>query len=157
MAEFRALQTWAGELLRKLDPTQQRRLLTHIARELRRTNSQRMRAQQDPQGAAWEPRKPPSAQLRSRKELLRQQTKQKQPMFAKLRQAKYLKARATPNAAVVEFAGRAQRIAAVHHFGLIDAVNPGGPRYRYPARELIGIAEPDLHAVRDALLDHLRA
>jgi hypothetical protein len=47
-------------------------------------------------------------------------------MFANLRQAKYLKACSQDGAAVAELAGRAQPIGRVHHFGEIDAENPGG-------------------------------
>ena len=152
MADFTALETWAADMLAKLQPTQQRRLLVDMARRLRTANSQRMRAQTDPEGQAWEPRKPPGPALRSKRERLRQAARQRQPMFAKLRQQKHLKARAQGGAAVVEFMGRAQRIARVHHFGETDAVNPGGPQYTYPARELLGITDDDANALRDALL-----
>lgn len=154
MAEFKALEDWAGDLLLKLEPGQVRRLQLDVARGLRKSNAARMRAQTDPEGNRWEPRKAPGT-LRSKREQLRQQAKQRQPMFAKMRQARNLKARAQGEAAVVEIANRAQRIARVHHFGEVDAVNPGGPQYRYPARELIGIAPADIDALRDVLLRHL--
>jgi len=154
MADFTALETWAADMLAKLQPTQQRRLMVDMARRLRAANSQRMRAQTDPEGQAWEPRKPPGPALRSKREQLRQAAKQRQPMFAKLRQQKNLKARAQGGAAVVEFMGRAQRIARVHHFGETDAVNRAGPQYTYPARELLGITDDDANTLRDALLAH---
>ena len=156
MADFLALESWAGALLAKLQPAQRRRMLVDVARRLRTANTQRMRAQTDPEGQPWEPRKAPSASLRSQRLRLRQQARQRQPMFAKLRQAKHLKARAAGDAAVVEFARRAQRIARVHHFGETDAVNPGGPQYTYPARELLGISQADAATLMDALLDHLK-
>lgn len=156
MAELDALETWATELLRKLQPAERRRLLTHVARTLRSSNASRMQAQTDPEGNAWEPRKPPGQGLRNKRKRIRQQAKQGKPMFAKLRRASMLKATSTEGAAVVEFAARAQRIARVHHFGLDDAVQPGGPRYRYPARELLGIAPNDIQALRNALVDHLK-
>lgn len=155
MADFTVLEDWAGELLRKLQPSEVRRLQLDIARGLRKANSQRMRAQTDPDGNRWEARKAPGPALRSKREQLRQQAKQRQPMFAKMRQARNLKARAQGDAAVVEIAGRAQRIARVHHFGEVDAVNPGGPQYRYPARELLGITPADIEALHDTLLRHL--
>ncbi|UYL85414.1 virion morphogenesis protein [Acidovorax phage Alfacinha1] len=157
MAELKALETWAEDLLAKLQPVQRRRLLVDLARRLRTMNAQRMRAQTDPDGAAWEARKPPGDNLRSKRQKLRQQARQGQPMFAKLRQHKHLKARAEGGAAVVTFAGRAERIARVHHFGETDAVNPGGPRYKYPARPLLGITAEDGQALRDVLIDHLNA
>jgi phage virion morphogenesis protein len=157
MADIQALETWAAGLLQKLAPAQRRRLLTDIARQLRSANTQRMRAQTDPEGQAWEPRKSPGPALRSQRERLRQQARAREPMFAKLRRAKHLKARTQGGAAVVEFIGRAQRIARVHHFGEPDAVNPGGPRYTYPARELLGISRDDYDRIRDTLLAHLRS
>lgn len=152
MADLSTLETWAETLLAKLQPQQRRRLLVDIARRLRADNAKRMRAQTDPEGSAWEPRKAPGPALRSRRERLRQEARQRAPMFAKLRQAKNLKARGQEGAAVVEFAGRAQRIARVHHFGETDAVNPGGPRYDYPARPLLGINADDAERVRDAVV-----
>lgn len=155
MADLSALETWATTLLAKLQPQQRRRVLVDIARRMRTDNTKRMRTQTSPEGTAWERRKPPGPALRSRREQIRQQAQQRAPMFAKLRQAKNLKARGMAGAAVVEFAGRAQRIARVHHFGEADAVNPGGPKYTYPARELLGITQADAEKVRDLLLQHL--
>ncbi|RYH44366.1 MAG: phage virion morphogenesis protein [Alcaligenaceae bacterium] len=155
MAEFTALEDWAGDLLRKLQPSQVRRLQLDIARGLRKSNAGRMRAQTDPDGNRWEARKAPGQTLRSKREQLRQKAKQRQPMFAKMRQARNLKARAQGDTAVVEIAGRAQRIARVHHFGEVDSVKPGGPVYRYPARELLGISSADLGALRDTLVRYI--
>ncbi|SFE10195.1 phage virion morphogenesis protein [Paracidovorax konjaci] len=155
MADLSALETWAGDILAKLEPVQRSRLLVDVARRLRTANAQRMRAQQDPDGTAWEPRKPPGPALRSQRERVRQAAKQRQPMMAKLRQVRNLKAKGEAGTAVVEFAGRAERIARVHHFGEVDAVKPGGPRYQYPARPLLGITESDLQTVRDVVLRYL--
>ena len=71
MAEFQALETWAADMLAKLQPAQQRRLMVDMARRLRTANSQRMRAQTDPEGQAWEPRKKPAQALRGKREQLR--------------------------------------------------------------------------------------
>ena len=78
-------------------------------------------------------------------------------MFEKLRRPKWLKAKAESGAAVVEFAGRAARIAAVHHRGLADEVKPGGPTYRYPARPLLGISEADTDKLVGTILDYLHS
>lgn len=58
-------------------------------------------------------------------------------MFVKLGTPKHLKAMATLNEAMVGFVGRAERIARVHQFGLMDRVTSGGPNYRYPNRVLL--------------------
>ncbi|RYF02236.1 MAG: phage virion morphogenesis protein [Comamonadaceae bacterium] len=152
MADFTALEDWAGDLLRKLQPSQVRRLQLDIARGLRKSNAGRMRAQTDPDGNRWEARKAPGQALRSKREQLRQKAKKRQPMFAKMRQVRHLKARAQGDAAVVEIAGRAQRIARVHHFGESDKVSPRGASYKYPARELLGISSTDLIALRQLLI-----
>lgn len=60
-------------------------------------------------------------------------------MFVKLRTAKYLKAVARPGSASVEFEGRVQRIARVHHYGLRDRVTRKGPEAQYSQRRLLGI------------------
>ena len=156
MADFRAIEDWAGHLLGKLDGTSRRRLAVDIARRLRTRNTQRMREQTDPDGNAWQARKPPGPALRSRRERIRQQAQQRKPMFAKLRMLRNIKARSEGgNTAVVEFTSRAQRIARVHHNGERDAVNPGGPMYDYPARELLGISDTDRDWLREYLLDYL--
>lgn len=155
MNELQPLENWAAALLAQLQPAQRRRLLTDVARRLRSVNAQRMRAQTDPDGQAWQPRKPPGPALRSKRERLRQEAQLKKPMFSKLRQAKHLKARAEGGSAVVEFASRAQRIARVHHWGEADAVKPGGARVQYPARPLLGISEADADGLRELLLDRL--
>ncbi len=47
------------------------------------------------------------------------------------------------NAVTVGYEGSTARIAAVHHFGAVDAVSEGGPRVRYPARPLLAISGED--------------
>ena len=47
----------------------------------------------------------------------------KREMFAKLRTHRYMKAKGTADEALVEFAGRVQRIARVHQEGLRDRPN----------------------------------
>ena len=152
--DLTALEDWAANLLQQMQPTQRRRLTLDIARQLRRSQTANMRAQHGPDGEAWEPRKK-STGLRSARARIRQAAKASQPMFAKLRLARHIKAVGTGNEAVVMFAGRAARIARVHHFGETDDVKPGGPRYNYPARPLLGITNADRERLRDLLLEHL--
>lgn len=57
MAELQALEAWAESCLRKLGPAGRKRLTLQIARELRATNTRRMRAQRGPDGETWEARK----------------------------------------------------------------------------------------------------
>lgn len=42
------------------------------------------------------------------------------------------------------------------HAGLRDEVEPGGPEYQYPTRELRGLTNAEREQVKDLLLQHLR-
>lgn len=147
--DLQRLESWLAPLLHKLEPAQSRQLAREVARNLRKANQQSMAAQTSPEGQAWEPRK---HRARDAKGKLRQG-----PMFRKLRNAKSLKAQAFGSEAVVQFVGRAERIARTHHFGLRDFVSPGGAQYDYPARPLLGITQEQIEQISDLILKHLTA
>lgn len=73
-------------------------------------------------------------------------------MFAKLRTTKYLKTSASADSASVQFEGKVQRIARVHHYGLRDRVSRNGPEVRYAVRKLLGINEEVETLTQDILL-----
>lgn len=141
------LNDWLTPLINKLEPSQRLRLAKEVAKEVRKSNQANMAAQQAPDGTPWQPRK---NKLRDSRGRLRQG-----PMFPKLRTARHIKTQGLPNEAVVQFVGRTARLAAVHHFGLRDRVSAGGAEYSYPARELLGISDPTIEAIRDIVLHHL--
>lgn len=150
MAEsLQSLESWLAPLLHSLQPAERRRLAREVATQVRKGNQQTMAAQQGPDGQAWAPRKSRSRDARGK---LRQG-----PMFRKLRAARHLKAQAFTDAAVVQFVGRAERIARVHHFGLRDRVKPGGADYHYPARPLLGINAQQVEQIADLVLGRLAA
>lgn len=151
MDDLQRLEDWVAPLLARLSATERRGLARTVARDLRAANAATMRAQQAPDGTAWKKRK---KKLRDERGRVRKE-RRSQDMFVKLRAAKHLRAQATPSEAVVAFAGRAERIARVHHYGLDDKVEPGGPTYRYPTRELLGITDGQIERIRDLLLTHL--
>lgn len=142
------LEDWAGALLAKLQPAARRQLARTVAIDLRRSQQQRIAAQQNPDGSAYAPRKP--KQLRGKKGRIKRAR-----MFIKLRQAKHLKATGDAQQATVQFLGRASRIARIHQYGETAEVAPGGPRVRYPRRELLGFTASDRERIRDRLIDHL--
>ncbi|MNN48844.1 Phage virion morphogenesis family protein [compost metagenome] len=117
-----------------------------MASEIRRRQAVRIAEQRNPDGSAYEPRKP---QLRLRPGRIRR------AMFMRLRTARFMKAQSDESAAVVTFVGNAQRIAAVHQFGLRDRVNKGGLEVKYPQRELLGFADEDVDRIADMVLFHL--
>ncbi|MBI2306095.1 MAG: phage virion morphogenesis protein [Rhodocyclales bacterium] len=142
------VESFAAGLIAALEPGARRQLAREIAHLLRGSQQRRIAAQQNPDGSAYEPRKP---QLRLRN----QKGKVRRTMFSKLRTARFMKASATPTAAVVGFAAEVERIARVHQFGLRDRVNRRGLEADYPARRLLGITEADEAAIRDLIVPHL--
>ncbi|CAD0313925.1 phage virion morphogenesis protein [Xanthomonas hortorum] len=146
MDELTALENWAAPLLARLQPGERRTLARKIGTELRRSQSQRVGKQQAPDGSPYAPRK---QQLRQKSGRIK-----RAKMFAKLRQAKFFKVSASPNAVSVGFVGRVSRIARVHQEGLAERVRPGGPRARYEERVLLGLSAEDRRIVRNQLLNH---
>ena len=149
--DLHTLATWAGALLAKLQPAQRRAINHKVAIDLRRSQAQRIKAQQGPDDTAYPARK-------RRKELKGKNgriKRQKAAMFAKIRTAKYLKVHADPGQLTVGFVSKVMHVARVHHEGLTDSVSKKGPKYSYPARPLLGLSEADRTLIRESLLHHL--
>lgn len=144
--ELTQLETWAAPLLAALSASERRKLARKIGTELRRSQRQRIAAQQNPDGSAYAPRK------RQQKGNIRRRAA---AMFRKIRQARFMKVKADPAGVAVGFTGHVARIARVHQYGLRDAPRKGSQRVRYEQRELLGFADADIERIRDLLLDHL--
>lgn len=143
------LEDWAAGLLAAVAPAGRRKLARSIATALRRSQAERIKAQRNPDGTAFVPRK-------ARKDLRGKAGRVKrQAMFAKLRTAKWLRTRATPGKAEVGFSGRVTAIAEVHQYGEVGPVSPAGPRVRYPRRELLGFSDSDRVAIRKMVVEIL--
>lgn len=145
-SDLEPLDAWANGLLANLSPAARRALAREIATKLRASQQQRIAAQLNPDGTPYAPRKP---QLRQKAGRIRRQ------MFTKLRTARFMKTEASADAALVGFASQVERIARVHQLGLRDRVGPGGPEYRYPTRELLGISTADENALAEIVLGFL--
>lgn len=151
MDELSALETWAGGLLSQLEAPARRTALRDIARELRRSQQTRIAQQRNPDGSAYEARKPrPRKHLRDKAGRIKRKA-----MFAKLRQARYLRAESNAESIAIGFAGRVARVARIHQLGESDRIAPGGPEYKYPARVLLGFSAEDREMIRNALLAHI--
>lgn len=66
-----------------------------------------------------------------------------------------MKANSSPNEAVVEFAGRVERMAAVHHFGLRDRPNVHSKDVQYDERPLLGFSRQDIAIVESIIIGTL--
>lgn len=148
--DLRALESWAGALLAKLQPAQRRAINHKVAIDLRRSQAQRIKSQQAPDGAAYTARKK-RKELRGKSGRIK---RQKAAMFSKIRTSRYLKVKATGDQLEVGFVSRVARVARVHQFGEDDRVSPRGPVYSYPVRRLLGLNEADRICIRESLLHH---
>ncbi|BBJ59912.1 phage virion morphogenesis protein [Enterobacter pseudoroggenkampii] len=147
MDDLQRVDDWLAALLANLDPAARNRMMRQLAQELRRSQQQNIRLQRNPDGTAFEPRR---VTARSKKGRIKRQ------MFAKLRTTKYLKTAATADSASVQFEGKVQRIARVHHYGLRERVSRRGPEVRYAERRLLGINNDVEAMVKDTLFKWLR-
>ncbi|MGF9656032.1 phage virion morphogenesis protein [Pantoea agglomerans] len=136
MSELQLVNDRLEALISSLSGPARKEMARSIGRKLRASQQQNIKRQQAPDGTPFKPRK--AQPVRSKKGRV------KREMFAKLRTAKYMKAQATSNEAVVEFTGRVQRIVRVHHYGLRDRTSWNGKKVHYEARPLLGINDGDL-------------
>jgi len=142
-----ALSGWAEPLLRKMQPTERRKLMKSIARELRKSNQERMKKQEGPNGESWEPRK---SRIGGKSGGIR-----KKAMFTKIRTSKFLRINTSPDVAGLLFSGAVGRIARIHHYGLRAKVDKNGPEYDYPSRPLLGTSRQDLDMIAEKILEHV--
>ena len=141
MSPTQPLEDYLQRLIVQLQPAQRRALLRKIVIHLRKKNRQRIAAQTNPDGSAWQPRA---------------NSNNNQPMFRRLRQNKYFGIRASHRHAKAFFKGNSGRIAKTHHYGLRDKVSRRSAlQIKYPERRLVGITEQDMQEILDIVLDHL--
>lgn len=148
--ELQELTDWAGAMLQQLSTGQRRQLNRDIARDLRVSQQKRITAQKNPDGSAYEARRP-QKDLQGKKGSLRRK------MFTRLRLVKYLQSEASANSAQVGYlrGGLVGYIARVHQDGRRDRVSRRGPYIQYPERRLLGFTASDRGMVRDRILTHL--
>ncbi|MBU9818519.1 phage virion morphogenesis protein [Rahnella sp. BCC 1045] len=147
MSELSAFDTRLAGLIAALSPQSRKALAATIAKRLRKHQQQRIKQQVTPEGQPFTPRRPQP--LRAKKGRI------KREMFAKLRTAKYMKAKGTADDAVVEFTGQVQRMAKVHQYGLRDRPSVRAKEMQYPARPLLGMDTEDMKIVEEELINLL--
>ncbi|WP_195319657.1 phage virion morphogenesis protein, partial [Enterobacter roggenkampii] len=139
MSEFKPFDDRLNGLIAALSPAARRKLAGEIAKELRKSQQQRIKLQKAPDGSPYHARK--------RQPLRAKSGRIKRTMFTKLRTNRYMKASCRNDAAVVEFTGKVQRIARVHQFGLKDAPNKNSKTITYPVRQLVGVSDYDIKMI----------
>lgn len=161
-SDFLELEAWAQATLAALGPGGRRRLQQQLARDLRRSQADRIAAQQNPDGTPFEPRKEQAAEasrfraragVRDRAGQVRRRASPE--MFRRIRTAAFLRGGIDDEGVWVGFSGRVARIAAVHQEGEVDRVSPDGPKVRYPVRALLGFTEAEKRHILDLLVAHV--
>jgi len=147
MSELQLVNDRLEALISSLSAPARKEMARSIGRKLRASQQQNIKRQQAPDGTPFKPRK--AQPVRSKKGRI------KREMFAKLRTAKYMKMQASPNEAVIEFAGNVQRMARVHHFGLRDRPSRKGKEVQYEARPLLGISRDDEENIATFIIQQL--
>lgn len=146
MDNLHKVDEWLAALLANLEPAARQRMMRELAQELRRNQQNNIRLQRNPDGSGYEPRK---VTARTKKGRIKRQ------MFAKLRTTKYLKTAASADSASVQFEGKVQRMARVHHYGLRERVTRNGAYIKYAERKLLGTEDFTLKIIQRNLLEWL--
>ncbi|AFP70388.1 phage virion morphogenesis protein [Enterobacter kobei] len=147
MSEFKPFDDRLNGLIAALSPASRRKLAGEIAKELRKSQQQRIKQQKAPDGSPY--------QARKRQPLRAKTGRIKRAMFQKLRTSRYMKATGRENSAVVEFTGKVQRIARVHQYGLKDRPNANAKDVQYDKRQLLGFSQKDLKHIELLVIDGL--
>lgn len=150
MATVEQVQAKLTALINNLSPQARRQLARNIGQALRKSQQARIARQQNPDGTAFEPRKP-QKQFGKKKGRIKRKA-----MFAKLRTARYLKVRSNANEVAVGFTESSSIIANIHQYGLIGTVNKKhGLKVQYAQRELLGFGKQDLDVIEDLIIEQL--
>lgn len=147
MNEFKPFEDKLAGLIASLSPAARRKMTAEIAKRLRASQQQRIKRQQAPDGTPYVARK--------RQPVKGKKGRVKRAMFTKLRTNRYMKAKGTNEAAVVEFVGRVQRIARVHQEGLRDKPNRYSDGVQYEERSLLGFNSDDKKIIEVVYFKHL--
>ncbi|CZZ44969.1 phage Virion Morphogenesis protein [Enterobacter hormaechei] len=148
MSELKPFDDQLAGLLAALSPASRRKLAGEIAKELRKSQQQRIKQQKAPDGSPY--------QARKRQPLRAKTGRIKRAMFQKLRTSRYMKATGRENNAVVEFTGKVQRVAKIHQYGLKDRPNPHAQNVYYPERQLLGFDRAAIQLIEERLLIALK-
>lgn len=150
MSTVEEVQAKLTALINNLSPQSRRQLARNIGQALRKNQQARIARQENPDGTAFEPRKP-------RKEFGKKKGRiKRKAMFAKLRTARYFKIQSNANEVSVGFNGSSSMIAKVHQYGLISSPSKTKDfKVRYAQRELLGFSQSDLDIIEDLVIEQL--
>ena len=137
-------------LLNNISKPRRRLLYQQIGRELARNQRRRIKAQQNPDGSPYAPRKP-RKQFGKKKGRIKRQL-----MFRKLVTPSHMKLRYQEEGISLGFYGGDAVIANVHQYGLYSSPS----KYKdfkvlYAQRELLGFSDEDVELIENLILEQL--
>ena len=114
--------------------------------ELRRSQAQRIAAQENPDGSKYSPRS--KKNFRGKQGGIRRKA-----MFSRLRTTKHLINQSNNSEISVGFRARSAMIAVVHQYGL--KAESFGSSFTMPKRQLLGFKQSELDDIKDAFIQFL--
>ena len=134
-------------LLNNISKPRRRLLYQQLGRELARNQRRRIKAQPNPDGSPYEPRKP-RKQFGKKKGRIKRQL-----MFRKLVTPAHMKLRYQEEGISLGFYGGDAAIAAVHQYGLYSKPSEyKNFKVKYAQRELLGFTEEDIEMIERFVL-----
>lgn len=144
MSDFKPFDDKLAGLIGALSTTGRRKLAAEIAKELRKSQQQRIKLQKAPDGTPY--------QVRKRQSLRAKNGRIKRAMFQKLRTNRYMKATSNDRGGIVKFTDKVQSIAKVHQYGLTDRPNSISREVLYPTRVLLGLRQSDVKNIENLVI-----
>lgn len=145
--EMLQVKTAFDTLLKNVSKSRRHLLYQQIGRELARSQRRRIKAQQNPDGSAFAPRK----KQNNKKGRIKQRA-----MFHKIRSARFMKLRKTEDGLELGYQGNDATIARIHQFGLKGRVRRDADwKVQYEQRELLGFTAEDMQMIEDFVIKAL--
>lgn len=140
MDAYAGLDHWLDQIALRLEPTQRRELMRHLAQGLRVRTRDRIKQQRDPDGHRFIPRKRNQIGNKKRQGALFQNI------------GKQIKTEYSANHAAVGFGGRTAIVAEVHQQGKTIKPSHYAKPTNYSIRELVGFSKDDEKWIKNQLI-----
>lgn len=139
------VKTAFDSLLNNVSKPRRRLMYQQIGRELARSQRRRIKAQQNPDGTAYEPRKKPKKKVKSKVKAGK--------MFDKISQPKFMRLRYENEGVSLGYEGGNAVIARIHQEGLMGRVQKDWHlKVKYASRQLLGFTQDDLKMIESYVI-----
>lgn len=136
------VKTAFDHLLNNVSKPRRRLMYQQIGRELARSQRRRIKAQQNPDGSAYEPRKTPKKKVKGKIKSGK--------MFEKITQARFMRLRQENEGVSLGYEGGNAVVARIHQEGLVGRVRKDwNLKVKYASRELLGFTDDDVQMIED--------